>query len=75
MFRSIFDGSQNEDPRESEQVWAWVSLLCAAVFLCLICWLFNQCNPAPNKFEQAVFYTIMLLIFLETFYAGWYRSE
>lgn len=75
MFQWL-NSSQNEDPPSSASIWASLSLLSAAVFIFLTCLLFHYlCDPPPTKFEQAVFYAIIFLIFLETVYTGMYRSE
>jgi hypothetical protein len=71
----MFDGRQDGD-RQAGGVWTWVMLLCAAVVIFFVCLLFHQlCEPAPSTFEQAVFYAIIFLIFLETVYSGLYRAE
>lgn len=75
MFRRLFDENHDRHPQEGG-IWGFVSLLAAAAFIFIVCLLFHQyCEPAPSMFEQVVFYAIIFLIFLETVYAGFYRSE
>lgn len=75
MFRQMFNAGQ-DGGTGGGGIRTAVSLLIAAVVIFCICLLFHQfCEPAPNAFEQAVFYSLIFLIFLETVYAGVYRSE
>jgi membrane protein DedA with SNARE-associated domain len=76
VFRWMMDAGEEEGSHRRNSIWTRVSLLCAAVFIFLIGLVFNDlCDPAPSEFERTVFYIIVLLIFLETVYAGWYRVD
>jgi hypothetical protein len=54
---------------------AWPRVLCSLLGLVLLAWGFNgiYARPLPTSAELAVFCFLLVLIFLETVQAGWYR--
>lgn len=72
MSREQTKEGQPEGPHSYDDIWIWATRLSAVIIIVFICWLFHRlCSPTPTGFEQAVFYTLMLLVFLEAVYAGW----